>query len=126
MVYRTEVHFIRQHTRLFDYCDDTCFKSKNLYNHANYMIRQQFFYLETFLLRWEGGRPLLQVKHTTRTRRCRADRAADLVELKQLAFVLCGDAGMEADPSKFLGMRSPRSTRRRTGGHGPSYTTPAM
>jgi putative transposase len=49
VAYRTEIHFIKKGHRLFGYCDDTCFKAKNLYNHGNFMIRQQYFYLETFL-----------------------------------------------------------------------------
>lgn len=27
---------------MFKYCDEACFKSKNLYNYANYLIRQEF------------------------------------------------------------------------------------
>ena len=49
MAYRTEIHFIKKAHYLFTYCDEVCFKSKNLYNHANYLIRQQLFYLEPFL-----------------------------------------------------------------------------
>ncbi len=47
--FRTEVHHIKKGHRLFEYCNEACFKSKNLYNHANYLIRQQYFHLETFL-----------------------------------------------------------------------------
>lgn len=41
-VIRTETHVINKNHRLFKYCDDVCFKSKNLYNFANYIIRQEF------------------------------------------------------------------------------------
>jgi putative transposase len=33
MAYRTEVHFIKAVHPLFQYCSDTCLKSKNLYKH---------------------------------------------------------------------------------------------
>ncbi len=49
LAYRTEIHFIKKGHHLFNYCDETCLKSKNLYNHANFLIRQHYFYLETFL-----------------------------------------------------------------------------
>jgi hypothetical protein len=45
MACRTEVHFIKAGHPLYRYCSDTCLKNKNLYNYANYLIRQQFFYL---------------------------------------------------------------------------------
>lgn len=41
-VLRTETHVINKNHRLFSYCDVVCFKSKNLYNFANYIIRQEF------------------------------------------------------------------------------------
>jgi putative transposase len=64
MACRTEVHFIKVGHPLYQYCDDTCRKSKNLYNYANYLIRQQFFYLETFLP-YDGKEDSLyfQIKH---------------------------------------------------------------
>ena len=41
-MYRTEVHIIKPTHKLYNYCDDMCFKSKNLYNYANYILRQEF------------------------------------------------------------------------------------
>lgn len=41
-ILRTQVHIIRREHRLYDYCDDMCFKSKNLYNRANFIIREEF------------------------------------------------------------------------------------
>lgn len=40
--YRCETHVIKKNHRLFKYCDDICFKSKNLYNYVNYLMRQEF------------------------------------------------------------------------------------
>jgi putative transposase len=41
-ILRTQIHIINKNHRLFKYCDDICFKSKNLYNYANYILRQEF------------------------------------------------------------------------------------
>ena len=37
-----EQHIIKSNNELFNECDRLCFLSKNLYNHANYVIRQSF------------------------------------------------------------------------------------
>ncbi len=41
-ILRTQIHVIRKNHRLYKYCDDVCFKSKNLYNYANFLMRQEF------------------------------------------------------------------------------------
>lgn len=41
-ILRTQIHIINKNHRLYKYCDDVCFKSKNLYNYANYIVRQEF------------------------------------------------------------------------------------
>ncbi len=40
--FRTEKHIIKVNNPFFDILMDFCHKSKNLYNHANYIIRQEF------------------------------------------------------------------------------------
>ena len=39
---RVERHIIKKNHLYYNMLDDFCFKSKNLYNHANYLIRQEF------------------------------------------------------------------------------------
>jgi len=39
---RTQTHMIRKEHKLYKYCDETCLKSKNLYNYANFIVRQEF------------------------------------------------------------------------------------
>ena len=41
-VQRVEKHIIKPKHKLYDLIDDYCFKSKNLYNYANYIMRQEF------------------------------------------------------------------------------------
>ena len=43
MVQLVEKHIISKNHYLFKEADYLCFLSKNLFNYANYMIRQQFF-----------------------------------------------------------------------------------
>ena len=42
LITRVEQHQINSSHYLYDYCNDLCFKSKNLYNYANYLVRQEF------------------------------------------------------------------------------------
>ena len=39
-MYRTRQYHIRKGHRMFSYCADICRKSTNLYNRANYILRQ--------------------------------------------------------------------------------------
>ena len=39
---RVEKHVIRKNNELYKYFDDLCFQSKNIYNAATYLIRQEF------------------------------------------------------------------------------------
>ncbi|MDJ0716163.1 MAG: transposase [Prochloraceae cyanobacterium] len=43
-----ERHIIKKGHQFFDECDSLCFASKNLYNLANYNIRQGFIYTKTY------------------------------------------------------------------------------
>lgn len=39
---RTEKHFIKQGSSIYNTIDELCHKSKNIYNYANYIVRQEF------------------------------------------------------------------------------------
>ena len=41
-MHRVEKHIIKPNNKYYTILDEFCFKSKNLYNHANYIIRQEF------------------------------------------------------------------------------------
>lgn len=49
MVKRVERHLIKKSNELYKYCDDICFKSKNLYNYSNYIIRQEYITNHKFI-----------------------------------------------------------------------------
>lgn len=42
IVRRVEKHTLKQNNEYYSLIDDFCLKAKNLYNHANYIIRQEF------------------------------------------------------------------------------------
>ena len=42
IVQRVEKHIIKENHKYYKMLDDFCFKSKNLYNFANYQVRQCF------------------------------------------------------------------------------------
>lgn len=42
IVQRVEKHIIKKNNYYYKMFDDYCFKSKNLYNHANYIVRNEF------------------------------------------------------------------------------------
>lgn len=42
IIQRVEQHIIKKSNRYYPMLDDFCFKSKNLYNHAMYIVRQEF------------------------------------------------------------------------------------
>jgi len=46
---RVEQHLIYYNNPYFKLLDDFCFKSKNLYNFANYHIRQEFIHNNIYI-----------------------------------------------------------------------------
>ena len=44
IVTRTERHIIKSINPFFNMLMDFCHRSKNLYNHANFLIRQEFVF----------------------------------------------------------------------------------
>nr|MDO8116941.1 transposase [Candidatus Sigynarchaeota archaeon] len=118
MVYRTETHFIKKGHVLSAYCNEICFKAKNLYNHANYMIRQQFFYLETFLP-YDGEEDSLyfQVKNHETYKALPAQTAQQI--LKKLEdnwhSFFAAMKEWKVNPSKFLGMPKPPKYKEKDG-----------
>jgi putative transposase len=118
MTYRTETHFIKKGHHLFVYCDEMCFKAKNIYNHANYMIRQQLFYLETFLP-YDGKEDSLyfQVKNHPAYKSLPAQTAQQI--LKKLEdnwhSFFAAMKEWKVNPYKFLGMPKPPKYKEKDG-----------
>jgi len=118
VAYRTEIHFIKKSHRLFEYCDDACFKAKNLYNHANFMIRQHYFYLETFLP-YDGKEDSLyfQVKDHETYKALPAQTSEGILMKLEDNWHSFFEAMKEwkADPSRFSGMPRPPKYKEKNG-----------
>ncbi len=39
---RVEKHIIKKNNKFYKIIDDLCWKSKNMYNYGNYIVRQEF------------------------------------------------------------------------------------
>src|SRR3990167_4885495 len=65
-VKRTERHIITKFHKHFKEIDELCFKSKNLYNYANYLIRQEFIFNKKYLnYKRKDGRNILIYSNQT-------------------------------------------------------------
>jgi len=58
VVKRVERNLIKASDELYNYCDDICFKSKNLYNYSNYVIRQEYIFKHKFTSSYKLDRKL--------------------------------------------------------------------
>jgi len=118
IAHRTETHFVKKGHRLFAYCDSTCFKAKNLYNVANYLVRQQLFYLETFLP-YDGKDDSLyfQVKNHAAYKALPAQTAQQILKKLEDNWRSFFAAMKEwrVHPSKFLGIPKPPKYKSKDG-----------
>ena len=57
-IHRTEQQVISKQHPLWKTIDDMCFKSKNLYNYANYIIRQEFITTGKYINYYEMNKNL--------------------------------------------------------------------
>ncbi len=118
LVYRTEIHFIKKGHPLFTYCDETCLKSRSLYNHANFLIRQQYFYLETFLP-YDGKEYSLyfQAKDHETYKALPAQTAEGILRKLEDNWhsFFASMKEWKADPSKFHGMPRPPKYKEKHG-----------
>lgn len=60
IVKRVEKHILRQSNPYFAMIDDFYFKSKNLYNHANYIVRHEFIKNDKWIRCWDLDKILKQ------------------------------------------------------------------
>ena len=53
IVNRVEQHYIKRTHKNFKLIDELCFQSKNIYNYANYLMRQEFINNKTYIKRYD-------------------------------------------------------------------------
>ena len=46
---QVERHIVKENSSLWKQIDELCFLSKNLYNYANYLVRQSFIFDQVYL-----------------------------------------------------------------------------
>ncbi len=63
---RTEQQFIKKNHPLFEIVDRHCFYSKNVYNQANYLIRQAFIKENKVLSAFDVQKLMLQNETNTK------------------------------------------------------------
>ena len=97
-----EQHVISQNDARYESIDAACFASKNLYNAANYRVRQSFIFHGKYL----GYTEVFHlVKHTPEYRTLPAKVANDVLRLldKNWRSFFQAMKAWKADPSQFLG-----------------------
>ena len=111
---RTEQHRIKKSSQFYPIIDELCWKSKNLYNYANYIIRQEF--IETSKQKEEGKiekahwikyNELFQLCKTSDCYKCIGSNVgqATLRKLdKNWKSFFAAIKDYNSNPSKYLGM----------------------
>ena len=101
-VNRTEQQFIRKAHPLYEIVDKHCFYSKNVYNQANYLIRQAFIN-ENKILKANEVQKIMQVMDCYKE--CGSQAAQKTIQLvdKMWKSFFQAHKEYEKNPSKFLG-----------------------
>lgn len=103
---RVERHYITKHHPMFKICSQYTWYSKNLYNHANYVIRQHYFDTKEFL-NYNKMRVIMKTEDSFKTIGSNAGQMTlKLLERNWKSFfALCKE--WSKNPQKLLGMPNP-------------------
>ena len=101
---RVERHLIKASDELYDYCDEICFKSKNLYNYSNYLIRQEYIYNHKFIGFYELDR-LLKKSNQADYRSLPNQTSQQTLRLleKNWSSFFAGTRDYKENPGKYTG-----------------------
>ncbi|MCM3387244.1 transposase [Ureibacillus chungkukjangi] len=104
--YRIEKHIIKKSHPMFKMCSQYTLYSKNLYNHANYIIRQRYFKTKEFL-RYNDMRVIMKKEASFKAIGSNAGQMTlKLLERNWKSFfALCKE--WSKNPKKLLGMPRP-------------------
>ena len=113
---RVEKHTIRRNHKLWRYCDELCFKSKNLYNYANYIQRQRFINSEKNLTYKELT---FELKYSDPFKDLGSNSAQHTLKMLDKSwksfFTSIKDYGK--NPNKYLGKPKPPKYKDKNGRH---------
>ena len=118
---KTEIHQIRKNHRLYKFCDDICFKSKNLYNYTNYLIRQSF-------IDKQGIQSENELRKLTRNTEVKGNLPSNVYQecikflLKDWKSFFAALKIYQKNPSKFIGRPKLPKYKKKDGRHFVSYT----
>lgn len=111
---RVEKHTIKRSHKLWKYCDELCFKSKNLYNYANYIQRQRFISGERNLIYKELT---YEIKHSEPFKDLGSNSAQHTLKMLDKCwksfFVSIKD--YSKNPKKYLGKPKPPKYKDKNG-----------
>lgn len=99
---RIERHVINKKHKMFKICDELCFKSKNIYNYANYMLRQEFINNNKYI---KYGDLTFQLKHSEPFKELGSNSSQHTLKMLDKSwksfFVAIKD--WKNNPTKYLG-----------------------
>lgn len=101
-VSRTERHVINKNHTMWKSCDNLCFKSKNLYNYANYIMRQSFINKEGIIKYYDLT---FQLKHSEPFKDLGSNSSQHVLKMlcKDWKSFMVGLKDYTKNPSKYLG-----------------------
>lgn len=113
---RTEKHTINKYHKLWKYCDELCFKSKNLYNYANYIQRQKFINGELVL---KYNELTYELKHSEPFKDLGSNSAQHTLKMLEKSWksFFVGIKDYSKNPKKYLGKPKPPKYKDKNGRH---------
>lgn len=101
-ILRAERHIINKNHVMYKTCDDLCFKSKNLYNYANYIQRQKFIDTGSIIKYVDLSKLLNKTEPFTELGSNSAQMTLRLLEKSWKSFFVA-IKDWSKNPSKYLG-----------------------
>ena len=115
-VVRTEKHIINKNNLMWNALDELCFKSKNLYNYANYIQRQKFINKEGVI---KYNNLTKELKHSEPFKDLGSNSAQHTLKMLDKSwksfFISLKD--YSKNPSKYLGRPKPPKYKDKNGRH---------
>ena len=99
---RTEQHFIKKSHPLYEIVDKHCFYSKNVYNQANYLIRQSFIKEDNTLTGYEVQKLMQNMECYIECGSQAAQKTIQLVYKNWQSFFKA-NKDYQKHPEKYLG-----------------------
>ncbi len=121
-----ERHIIQPNHRFYQEIDRLCFESKNLYNYANYLIRQSFIFEQTYL-NYNSIQKIGQGSTPYQALPAKVSQQVLMVLSKNWKSFLAANQVYQSTPEKFLGRpKLPKYKKKETGRNLVIYTVQAL